>query len=44
MNKTDQTTPSSDVAYEIVSVRFSDLPNTYSYNRNQLNLKIVGCA
>jgi cell fate regulator YaaT (PSP1 superfamily) len=39
MNKTDQTTPPADLAYEIVSVRFSDLPNTYSYNRNQLNLK-----
>jgi len=39
MNKTDQMPPPADLAYEIVSVRFSDLPNTYSYNRNQLNLK-----
>ena len=40
MNKTDQTTPSTEVVYEIVSVRFADLPNAYNYNRNQLNLRI----
>jgi len=40
MNQTDQTTPSTEVVYEIVSVRFADLPNAYNYNRNQLNLRI----
>jgi cell fate regulator YaaT (PSP1 superfamily) len=39
MNKPEQTTPAEDTAYGIVSVRFADLPNTYKYNRNQLNLR-----
>ena len=39
MNKTDQSTPSGNSVYEIINVRFADLPNTYNYNRNQLNLR-----
>jgi len=39
MSKTEQSTPSRKSVYEIVNVRFADLPNTYNYNRNQLNLR-----
>ena len=39
MSKTDQSTPTHNSVYEIVNVRFADLPNTYNYNRNQLNLR-----
>jgi cell fate regulator YaaT (PSP1 superfamily) len=39
MDSPEQTTPSTELTYEIVSVRFADLPNTYSYNRNHLNLR-----
>ena len=39
MNKTDQPISSNPSVYEIVNVRFADLPNTYQYNRNQLNLR-----
>jgi cell fate regulator YaaT (PSP1 superfamily) len=39
MTKMEPSTPSNDSVYEIVNVRFPDLPNTYQYNRNQLNLK-----
>ena len=39
MSKTDQSTPSGNSVYEIVNVRFADMPNTYNYNRNQLNLR-----
>ena len=39
MNKTDQSTPSGNSVYEIINVRFADLPNAYNYNRNQLNLR-----
>jgi len=39
MSKTEQPTPSGNSVYEIVNLRFADLPNTYNYNRNQLNLK-----
>jgi cell fate regulator YaaT (PSP1 superfamily) len=40
MTKTDQPTSTQGADYQIVSVRFSNLPNTYNYNRNQLNLRI----
>ena len=39
MSKTDQSAPSGNSVYEIINVRFADLPNTYNYNRNQLNLR-----
>ena len=39
MNKTDQSAPSGSSVYEIINVRFADLPNTYNYNRNHLNLR-----
>jgi cell fate regulator YaaT (PSP1 superfamily) len=39
MIKTEQSTPSGNSVYEIVHLRFADLPNTYNYNRNRLNLK-----
>jgi len=39
MNETEQSTPTGNSVYEIVNVRFAGLPNTYNYNRNQLNLK-----
>ena len=39
MNKTIRTTPLNPGGYEIVSLRFADFPNTYNYNRNQLNLR-----
>ncbi len=39
MNKTDQSTPSGKPDYEIIHVRFADLPKTYNYNRNQLNVR-----
>ncbi len=39
MNKNHQPNTTDPTVYEIVNVRFADLPNTYSYNRNQLNLK-----
>jgi len=39
MSKTDQSTPSGNSVFEIVNVRFADLPNTYNYNRNKLNLR-----
>jgi len=39
MSKTDQSTPSGKPDYEIIHVRFADLPKTYNYNRNQLNVK-----
>jgi len=39
MSKTEQSTPSGNSVYEIVNLRFADLPNTYNYHRNQLNLK-----
>ncbi len=32
--------PPKEAAYEVVSVRFPDLPNTYNYRRNHINLKI----
>jgi cell fate regulator YaaT (PSP1 superfamily) len=39
MSKSEQSGPLGNSAYEIVHVRFADLPNTYNYNRNQLNLR-----
>ncbi len=39
MNKPDQSTPARNSIYEIVNVRFADLPHTYNYNRNSLNLR-----
>ncbi len=39
MSKTDQSTPSGKPDYEIIHVRFADLPKTYNYNRNQLNVR-----
>ena len=39
MSKTDQSTPSGKPAYEIINVRFADLPKAYNYNRNQLNVR-----
>jgi len=39
MSKTDQSTPSGNSVYEIINVRFADLPKTYNYNRNQLNVR-----
>ena len=39
MSKTDQSTPLGNSVYEIIHVRFADLPKTYNYNRNQLNVR-----
>ena len=39
MSKTDQSTPSGKPVYEIINVRFADLPKAYNYNRNQLNVR-----
>jgi cell fate regulator YaaT (PSP1 superfamily) len=39
MNNAEEPNVRSPSAYEIVNVRFADLPNTYPYNRNHLNLK-----
>ena len=39
MNKTDRSTPVGNSVYEIIHVRFADLPKTYNYNRNQLNVR-----
>ena len=39
MSKTDQSTPVGNSVYEIIHVRFADLPKTYNYNRNQLNVR-----
>ena len=39
MSKSDQSTPLGNSVYEIIHVRFADLPKTYNYNRNQLNVR-----
>ena len=39
MSKTEQSTPLGNSVYEIIHVRFADLPKTYNYNRNQLNVR-----
>jgi len=39
MSKPEQSSAAGNSVYEIVNIRFADLPNTYNYNRNQLNLK-----
>ena len=39
MSKSDQSAPLGNSVYEIIHVRFADLPKTYNYNRNQLNVR-----
>ena len=39
MSKKDESISSGHSIYDIVNLRFLDSPNTYHYNRNQLNLR-----